>query len=158
MIRVDGNEIRIQLYNVAECDAILNNLNSFGVVIGELVQNHKDVLILMGENYSIYQDWWNNKIVPELKSMTWCDDDIFKWNQLVRQEIEMWIRLNRPVGLDEVTWMSDRRGFSPKQRMVLVEGLKLVGLYTENNTMHDTYTLDKMDDEATEAFSKQVGM
>jgi hypothetical protein len=157
-IRVDGDEIRIQLPNVESCDDILSNLDSFGIVIGELVQNRKNSLILMGENHSKYAEWWNTKIVPQLLSMSLSDDDVWKWNQLVRQELDMWIRLNRPVGIDEVTWLSDRRGFSPTQTMVLIEGLKVVGLYTYSNTIIPNDTLDKMNEKEVDQLAMQVGL
>jgi hypothetical protein len=157
-IRVDGDEIRIQLPNVEACDEILGDLDIFGIVIGELVQNRKNSLILMGENHSKYAEWWNTKIVPQLLSMSLSDDDVWKWNQLVRQELDMWIRLNRPVGIDEVTWLSDRRGFSPTQTMVLIEGLKVVGLYTYSNTIIPNDTLDKMNEKEVDQLAMQVGL
>lgn len=154
-IRLDGNEIRIQMDSVSDCDELISDTGYYRV--RELAEGFKATLFNRGVNYGKYVEWWNNEIVPELLRLSFTEQDIFKW-ELVKQEINMWIHIDKPVGEDEISWMSDRRGFSPLQRGMLVEAMKVVGLYSEANTMYFNDTLDKMGDiEDVETFAKQVG-
>jgi len=53
---------------------------------------------------------------------------VFKWNQLVWQEILMWNSLDEPVSKDDYLFICDRRGFSTKQRRYLEEMLEFMKL------------------------------
>ena len=156
-IRLDGSEIRIQVNSIDDCNNILDNNDILRIFINKLVIDRKESLIRQRSNYAKYIDWWNNKIVPELLTMTLIEDDKWKWGQLVKQEIDMWIRLDKPVGKDAIYWIADRRGFNSRQVEVLIEGLKLVELYSESNTIYPNDTLDKMRDSEAETLAINVG-
>lgn len=156
-IRLDGSEIRIQVNSIDDCNNILDNNDILRIFINKLVIDRKESLIRQRSNYAKYIDWWNNKIVPELLTMTLIEDDKWKWGQLVKQAISMWIRLDKPVGKDAISWIADRRGFNSRQVEVLIEGLKLVELYSESNTIYPNDTLDKMSDSEVETLAINVG-
>lgn len=156
-IRLDGSEIRIQVNSIDDCNNILDNTDIVHIFINKLVIERRDSLIRQRSNYDKYIEWWNNKIVPELLAMTLIEDDKWKWGQLVKQEIDMWIRCDKQVGMDDIYWISERRGFNSRQTDVLIEGLKLVGLYSEVNTMYPNDTLDKMRDIEVESLAINVG-
>lgn len=65
-----------------------------------------------------------NKTYDELG----CDNSVFKWNQLVHQEIFMFNKLNKQVELDELNWLCERRGFNSTQRQFIIDALDQVGL------------------------------
>lgn len=156
-IRLDGSEIRLQVHSIDDCDYLLENNAIVHIFINKLVIERRDSLIRQQSNYSKYVEWWNNKIVPELLTMTLIEDDKWKWGQLVKQEISMWIRLDKSVGMDDISWISERRGFNSRQTEVLIEGLKLVGLYSEANTIFPNDSLDKMCDSEVDSLALNVG-
>ena len=153
-IRLEGNEILIHLNNVSDCDELISDVGY--VRVRELAEKYKATLFNRSVNFGKYAEWWNGEIVSELLKLEFTDEDIFKWD-LVKQEINMWIHIDKPVGMDEIEWMSDRRGFSPLQRGTLVESMKVVGLYSETNTMYPNETLDRMVDGEVKAFVENVG-
>lgn len=53
---------------------------------------------------------------------------LFKWEQLVWQEMEMWAALGKPVPQDEFNFICDRRGFDGYQRHFLREYLNAAKL------------------------------
>ena len=59
-------------------------------------------------------------------------DDAFKWNQLVWQEIWMWISLDDEVTEEELKEMSEIRGFNDKQEEFLREVLAALSLMPRN--------------------------
>lgn len=156
-IRLDGSEIRLQVRSIDDCDYLLENNDIVHIFINKLVLEHRESLVRQQSNYIKYVEWWNNKIVPELLTMTLIEDDKWKWGQLVKQEISMWIRLDKPVGKDAIYWIADRRGFNSRQVEVLIEGLKLVELYSESNTIYPNDTLDKMSDSEVDSFALNIG-
>lgn len=66
-----------------------------------------------------------------LKSMMNNGESAFKVNQLLFQEIDMWIRIGKMVSAEEFKHMSDRRGFTPRMREYLFASLLDVGLIPE---------------------------
>lgn len=142
-ITCDSDLIKIRLDTVGGCEYLLSDMESFGIVLEELIKGRRDSLLRMEVNHGKYVEWWNEVIVPKLLDMELSYDDLdWKWGQLVRQEFRMWIRSNKPVGMDEITWISDRRGFDEMQRKVLVEGLQLLGLYSEIPTLYRDSIVD----------------
>lgn len=75
-------------------------------------------------------DWWNER-VPMLEALVLTSTDpkdtVFYWSQLVYQELNMWRMIGDPV-TDELDFIVNRRGFTPRQREFLVEGLQHLGL------------------------------
>lgn len=79
-------------------------------------------------------DWWNER-VPMLEALVLTSTDpkdtVFYWSQLVYQELDMWRMIGDPV-TDELDFIVNRRGFTPRQREFLVDGLKHLGLLGES--------------------------
>jgi hypothetical protein len=71
---------------------------------------------------------WNAELDHIKVEMSKSEDAMFKWNQLVWQEVWMYIRLDEPVDPEEFRLLCDRRGFTPEMRYFLVDMLKHVGL------------------------------
>ena len=53
---------------------------------------------------------------------------LFKWSALVRQEIDMWVRINKPVYIEEFDFICERRGFTKAMRNYLTSALEYVQL------------------------------
>lgn len=70
---------------------------------------------------------WNNDL-PEINKKIKNEDDYFKWNQLVWQEIWMFISLAEQVTEDDFLWICDRRGFTKDMANYLKEMLIHVGI------------------------------
>lgn len=147
-MRLDGNEIRISVMDISECDVILNDPIKFTESLMKMVQERRDSLVLCNERFEKYVQWWNSEIVPSVLTMDWM---------LVRQEIRMWIQLGKPVGIDEIEWMSVRRGFTDHQKEAIIDGLKLVGLYTDKLTMDSNLYIDTADSESVKKMADVVG-
>lgn len=72
----------------------------------------------------------DNKTLPVIpKGESYRPHRMFYWNQLVWQEIKMYIRLGKPVDLKEFIWLCDRRGFTLNERNYLKAVLQHVGLW-----------------------------
>lgn len=73
--------------------------------------------------------WWNERIpyITERIKEDKDKDSMFKWKQLVWQEIRMYCRIGR-VDRIELSDLCDRRGFNNVQRAFLEEALKHVEL------------------------------
>lgn len=101
--------------------------------------------------HNLYVEYWNShlddikKILEEdMKEFPKDENISFKLNQLVTQEIEMWIRLGcnsaaiidcencmykiRQVRSDDFEFIIERRGFTPKQIKLLREILVYIGI------------------------------
>ena len=52
----------------------------------------------------------------------------FKWNQLIMQEVRMWINLNKSVDQEEFDFISNRRGFDTDMCKFLEDALEYIGL------------------------------
>lgn len=73
---------------------------------------------------------WNND-VEWITSQLKTSDDVFKWTQLVWQEIVMWIRIGDPTKpQEELDWLADRRGFSETQKAYLRSMMKHVWMWS----------------------------
>lgn len=131
-IQRDTNRISLFLYDIDECDKVLNNKEELVEQIFSMIENYKNKLILNEERFYKFSDWWNNNIVPIITKIDPSDDmSIWKWSQLVKQEISMWIRIGEMVDLMEIEWLCSRRGFDSEQKQTLIDGLKLVDLFCE---------------------------
>lgn len=134
-LRKDVNTIVIDLSSLDNCNQLIGNFSETIDLLRSMVYEQRDSFIQQEQNYNKYVEWWNQNIVSSLNTDEMDSDELFKWSQLVRQEIRMWIRLDKLVGLDEINWMSERRGFNDAQKNTLIEAMKLVELYTDSNTM-----------------------
>lgn len=131
-IQRDTNRISLYLYDIDECDNVLNNKDEFVDKIIAMVDEYKTTLTLKQTRLDKFAEWWNQNIVPLIINIDPSDDmAIWKWSQLVKQEIVMWIRIGNVVDLMEIEWTSSRRGFDLQQKESLIEGLKLVDLFCE---------------------------
>jgi len=74
-------------------------------------------------------DWWNERIEiiinPNINEQLDRDKAIFKWSQLVWQEIIMYIDLGK---VNDFDWLCDRRGFNEVQRRFLYDILTHIGM------------------------------
>lgn len=68
-------------------------------------------------------DKWNRDLHIITKNIH-SPEDLFKWDQLVWQEIDMYIRLNK---VEDFSYICDRRGFNNEQRAYLKEMLEYMG-------------------------------
>ena len=77
--------------------------------------------------------WWNERIdtiiQPDIYKQENKIEAIFKWNQLVWQEINMFIQLGK-IEPGELNWLCKRRGFNKVQKKFLRDALWHVGLLT----------------------------
>lgn len=71
---------------------------------------------------------WDSDIDYILDQINDDKDLLFKWGQLVNQEIKMFIRLDTQVTQDEIEWLTDRRGFNDEMESYLINMLKHVGI------------------------------
>lgn len=55
-------------------------------------------------------------------------DGYFYWNQLVWQEIKMWIQIDEPVTMKDLDYMVARRGFDSSMAAYLAASLQRCGL------------------------------
>ena len=79
-------------------------------------------------------DWWNGRTDWIWEQMRSGDRGaFFKWEQLVWQELSMWEKIGKKVSPSELDFMSNRRGFSQVQRDFLIEGLKVIDLWDEED-------------------------
>ena len=79
-------------------------------------------------------DWWNGRTDWIWERMRTGDrDTYFKWEQLVWQELWMWENIGKRVSPSQMDFMVNRRGFSKVQRDFLIEGLKVIELWDEED-------------------------
>lgn len=52
----------------------------------------------------------------------------FYWNQLVWQEINMYIRMGEKIAVNEFCWLCDRRGFTLLEQNYLQSMMQYIGL------------------------------
>lgn len=57
------------------------------------------------------------------------EEYVFKWVNLVQQEIVMWIRINKPVSQEEIDTMCEIRGFDNAMKSYLISAMQIVYLY-----------------------------
>jgi hypothetical protein len=75
--------------------------------------------------------FWNSRLDKISRSIVHSRDRIgarFKWNQLVWQEIRMFVLLGSQVGDEDLRWLCQRRRFTRSQRQFLEQALEHVGL------------------------------
>lgn len=131
-IQRDTNRISLYLYDIDECDKVLNNKDEFVDKIIAMVDEYKTMLTLKQTRLDKFAEWWNENIVPIITKIDPSDDmSIWKWSQLVKQEISMCIRIGEMVDLMEIKWICSRRDFDFEQEQTLIDGLKLVDLFCE---------------------------
>lgn len=124
--RRDRNRIIIELQDDEDCDAVI------ATRVPELVKmatERKDEMVKLQERGEIYANWWNTEIIPSLKILEMSSDDLWKWTQLVMQEMRFWVSVGNMVFNDEIDFMVERRGFDDRQKAALIDGLTRVGLY-----------------------------
>ena len=131
-IQRDTNRISLYLYDEEECDNVLDNKEELSEQIIAMVDEYKTELNLKQNRFDKISDWWNDNVVPLIMQIDTSDDmAIWKWTQLVKQELSMWIRIGDMVDRMEIEWICSRRGFDSEQKETLIEGLKLVDLFCE---------------------------
>lgn len=75
--------------------------------------------------------FWNSRLDEIHRSIVHSKDRTkahFKWEQLVWQEIRMFILVGSKVEDDDLRWLCRRRGFTRHQRDFLKQALRHVGL------------------------------
>lgn len=131
-IQRDTNRISLYLYDEEECDSVLGNKEELSEQIIAMVDEYKTELNLKQSRFDKISDWWSDNVVPLIMQIDTSDDmAIWKWTQLVKQELSMWIRIGDMVDRMEIEWICSRRGFDSEQKETLIEGLKLVDLFCE---------------------------
>ena len=131
-IQRDTNRISLYLYDEEECDSVLGNKEELSEQIIAMVDEYKTELNLKQHRFDKFAEWWNDNVVPLIMQIDTSDDmAIWKWTQLVKQELSMWIRIGNMVDRMEIEWICSRRGFDSEQKETLIEGLKLVDLFCE---------------------------
>ena len=60
-----------------------------------------------------------DKLYLETHGMAEKSDRYFYWKQLVTQEIEMYIKINKKVTTDDFVWLCKRRGFTINEQSYL---------------------------------------
>ena len=79
--------------------------------------------------------WWNKRSVIVQQDIDSAKpkerlDHIFRWTQLIWQELQMFVALGEQVGFDDLEYLTKARGFSKMQRLFLIEGVTHLGLGT----------------------------
>ena len=72
----------------------------------------------------------DNKVLPEIpEGESYRTHRLFYWQQLVWQEVKMYIRIGQPVDLKEFIQLCSRRGFTLNEQNYLRDLLRHVGLW-----------------------------
>jgi hypothetical protein len=85
--------------------------------------------------------YWNDSealIKKNIEDFKNDENIFFKWDQLVWQEIWMFIKLHKQVTNEEILWLVNRRGYNKVQHKFLIEIMRHVGL-GKKLTMENIY-------------------
>ncbi len=138
----DREQIVVDVKTLEQCDEVIAS----GIpAIIELAEKKKASILLCNQRYDKYVEWWNKTVVPSLGISDMSEKDVFKWD-LVKQEIRMWMSIDKPVKESEVDWLCGRRGFDARNRTVLIDALELLGLKYDGSGSVDesnTYSPEK---------------
>ena len=92
-------------------------------------------LFLMNRDaYVKLADWWNDHIDlinQHIQEGKHRNHTFFHWDQLVWQELAMWVKLDKKVTRKDLDFIVNRRGFSPVQEEFLIESLKHIGFWLD---------------------------
>ena len=73
-IQRDTNRISLYLYDIDECDKVLNNKDEFVDKIIAMVDEYKTTLTLKQTRLDKFAEWWNANIVPIITKIDPSDD------------------------------------------------------------------------------------
>ena len=134
-IRQNSNrEVRIELNTVEECTEFMTTLDSKSdlyKVVSEMRIRHAEIKVYEYKFLAWLENGGADKIVE------YCNADAdaaFKWEQLVMQELRMWVCIGEPVTNSDIDYFVDRRGFTDEMRKFMLACLIAIGLYKETDT------------------------
>lgn len=129
--RPEGDrQIRIELDSAEDCTALMSDINPKS----DLYKTVRDMRIEFAERsvYSYrFERWMEDYGTPTLTMhLSYAtDNDVFKWEQLVMQELRMWVSIGKEVTPSDVDFYVQRRGFTSQMLEFILVCLSAVGLY-----------------------------
>lgn len=113
--------------------------DGYSLLALEDLQDQKDIekhVNLLQSFHSLYKDSTEKLIAAKMSEMTQEEKQnyTFQWSQLVSQEIDMWISINKPVSNEEFDHICDVRCFDDIMINYLRSALEYIGLMSTTAT------------------------